>query len=288
MIILTNTTDSLQVVLSQNVTANQMQCYAAFRNTTSSTIIPSSRVVVTNNTTAVDVVQSPGSSTQRIVDFISIHNVDTLQNDVIVRFNDNGTTYILFETRLNVGEKLEYHDGKGFKVINSAGGQVTSIANSTNISSISTGTIYLPEDVSLTISGSTNVITLPIPKLSFPVIYDKVYTFKFNILYDVNSTTVGTRVGLEISNFQTNNICAIGLTPITSTTATTVDLNPVANIGNTTSNSSATTTENCTRIDGIFRSTFNGLVGVNAGHEVVSGATMVVKKGSMVHFQQLT
>lgn len=288
MLILTNTTDSIDIVLSQNVAANQMQCYAAFRDTTSTAITPSSRVIVTNNTTAVQIVQSPGASTQRIVDFLSVQNVDTSQNDVTIRFNDNGTTYVLFKTRLNPGDKIEYHEGKGFKVVNTFGSQVTYKESTSLNSNLTTGTIVLDEDVDVTITGSTSIIVLKIPKLAFPVQLGKMYAFKANILYDVNATTTGVRFNVDIIDTQTLDTSIMAITPITSTTVSTISLNSASFIGNTNSATSPATTENCARIDAMIKSNFDGTIGITAGHEAVSGATMIVKKGSMIHFQKLT
>ena len=49
MIILTQTTDSIKVYLKNAVATNQMQCYAAYRDSTSSAFAPSRNVATTNN-----------------------------------------------------------------------------------------------------------------------------------------------------------------------------------------------------------------------------------------------
>jgi hypothetical protein len=286
MIILTNTTDTVQVILSQSVAANQMQCYVSFRDTTSTTITPGSRVVNTNNTTAVDIVQAPGSLTQRIVDFISIQNIDTSQNDVTIRFNDNSTTYILFKTRLNIGDKIEYHDGKGFKVINSAGGQVAYKINDTVPSNLNRSTIYLPQDVNVTTSGTTFVSQLTIPGLEFPIIAQKWYAVTCNVIYDINATTIGARIGVALENLQTAEYSIMGIIGATTSSYIVNYLNNVAYVGNATSATSPFTTENCARIEGMFKATSNGMFRLGAGHELTG--TMTVKKGSMIHFTQIT
>jgi hypothetical protein len=286
MIILTNTTDTVQVILSQSVAANQMQCYVSFRDTTTSAITPGSRVVVTNNTTAVDVVQAPGASTQRIVDLISIHNVDTVQNDVTIRFNDNSTTYILFKARLNTGEKIEYHDGKGFKVINASGGQVAYKTSGSSLSNINRSTIYLPQDVNVTTTGTTSSTQAVIPGLEFPVIAQKWYLVTCNVLYDVNATTTGARINTVIENFQTNETSVMGIIGATTTTYVVNYLNNVAYIGNATSLNSAFTTENCARLEGMFKAVTDGMFRVGAGAELTG--TLTVKKGSMIYFTQIT
>ena len=281
MIILTSTTDNLQVVLGQTVGANQMQCYASFRDIASTTVTPGSRVVVTNNVTAVNVVEAPSASTQRVIDFITIYNSDTDQNDVTIRFNDNGTTYILFKTRLAVGDKIEYHEGKGFKVINSAGSQTTYKTFASSISNVNNGTVYLPLDLNLT--SSSGVLPLPITGLEFPIIINKFYEFKFNVLYDVDATTTGIKLNLSTESIH-SDYSAISIIGVTATSIYTSISSPDSPI-ETTSLTSAATTQNCARVEGNFRAGNNGVVKILASHD--SGGTLTIKKGSVVHFRQL-
>jgi hypothetical protein len=121
MLILTQTTDSLQVVLSASATI-EAQCFVSYRNTTSSAITPLRTVTNTNDTTAVTLVPAPSASNQRIVDYISIYNANSSSITPTVLFNDNGTTYPLFSATILPGEKIEYHEGAGFSVIGFNGG----------------------------------------------------------------------------------------------------------------------------------------------------------------------
>ncbi len=126
MIILNSTTDKIQIILASGVTANQLSCYAGYRDITITSFTPKRTITNTNNTTAVDLVPSPASSTQRVIDYISIYNKDSASSNVTVRFNDNGTTYNLIKVTIAPGEKIEYNDSDGFKVITNGGGQRTS------------------------------------------------------------------------------------------------------------------------------------------------------------------
>lgn len=281
MIILTSTTDSIQILLGQTITTNQMQCYVSFRDTTASAITPGSRVVVTNSTTAVDLVQAPASSTQRIVDFLTVQNVDTVQNDVTIRFNDNGTTYTLFKTRLGVGDKIEYHEGKGFRVINSSGAQAAYKSFASSISNIANGTVYLPIDLDLT--SSLGVYPTPITGLEFPIILGKTYEFTFFILYDVNATTTGVKWNLSTESIHTD-YAALSLSGSTATTIFPTFSSPDFLL-DVTSNTTPATTQNCARVEGNLRAGNNGVVKVLASHD--SGGTLTIKKGSVVHFRQL-
>ena len=114
------------------------------------------------------------------------------------------------------------------------------------------------------------------------------YSIKFNILYDVDATTTGTRINVDIGNFQSSGISFMGIIPVTSSTVLINYLQHAAYIGNNSSSTTPTTPENCSRIEGMIRAPNTGVVRLVAGHEAVAGATMIIKKGSMVHYQQLT
>lgn len=281
MIILTSTTDTVQILLGQTITTNQMQCYVSFRDTTTSAITPGSRVVATNSTTTVDLVQAPASSTQRIVDFLTVQNVDTVQNDVTIRFNDNGTTYILFKIRLGVGDKIEYHEGKGFRVINSSGGQATFKSFGSSISNVNTGTVYLPADLSL--ASTSSVFPVPINGLEFPININKLYEFKFFILFDVDATTTGVKWNLSTESIH-EAYSGISITGVTASTIYSTFSSPDFPI-EITSVTTPATTQNCARIEGNLRGGANGVAKVLVSYDV--GGTVTIKKGSLVHFRQL-
>ena len=114
MIILSNTTDNLQVVLAGNVSANQLQCVSSWRDITTTAYTPGRTVINTNNTTDVNVVAAPAASTQRVVDLVNIYNNDTANATVTVKLDDNGTEYILWKGVISPMQTLSYVEGAGF------------------------------------------------------------------------------------------------------------------------------------------------------------------------------
>jgi len=116
MLILTEVTDKIQVVLGGAITTNQMQCKTSWRDITTTVYTPGRTVINTNNTTDVDIVGSPGASTQRVVDLINIYNNDTVSQTLTVKFDANGTEYILWKGVLTSGDLLFYQDGMGWNV----------------------------------------------------------------------------------------------------------------------------------------------------------------------------
>lgn len=114
MIILTETTDNLQVVLDGAVTTNQLQCVTSWRDITTTAYTPGRTVTVTNDTTDVNIVSAPAASTQRVVDMISIYNADTVPQTVTIKFDANGTEYILYRQTIANGEFIKYVEGSGW------------------------------------------------------------------------------------------------------------------------------------------------------------------------------
>jgi hypothetical protein len=147
MLILTQTTDTLQVKLSGTVTTAQAQCFVGYRNTTSSSITPLRTVTNTNNTTSVTLVSSPSASNQRVVDYLSIYNADTAAVTPTILFNDNGTVYELFSASIQPGEKIEYQEGNGFSVISLNGGVKQATEYGVQTTTVPWTTVVLSADV---------------------------------------------------------------------------------------------------------------------------------------------
>lgn len=116
MLILTETTDNLQVVLGGNVTTSQLQCISSWRDITTTAYTPGRTLSVTNNTTDVNVVPAPGASTQRVVDYLSVYNGDTADAVVTIKIDANGTEYILWKDTLSPGDVVRFIEGAGFNV----------------------------------------------------------------------------------------------------------------------------------------------------------------------------
>ena len=115
MIVLSQTTDKIQIVLSGAVATNEAQCVASWRDITATRTYTAGRSVAnTNGSTDVDLIASPATSTQRVIDFISVYNNDSASVTVTVKYDANGTDYILWKGALAAGARLEYEDGKGW------------------------------------------------------------------------------------------------------------------------------------------------------------------------------
>jgi hypothetical protein len=115
--ILDTTKKSLEILLGGVVTTNQLPITVSWVDVTDTAFTPSSYHTISNSTSAVNIVYSPGSpGTRRVIKTMFIYNADTVASVVTVRLNDNATTRILVSRSLAAGETLQYTDSKGFEI----------------------------------------------------------------------------------------------------------------------------------------------------------------------------
>jgi len=191
MLILSTTTDSLEVILAGAITTNQLDCVASYRETTTTTFAPLTADASTNNTTAVTLVSAPSASTQRVIDEVSIFNGDTSSETVTVRLNRNGTFRTLFLATLAPNEKIQYSDKNGWQVYSTSGALKNSINQGNNTTGSGLNTVVLGADV---INNNAVANTMQdVTGLSFPVTAGKSYRFYFLSRYDAAATTTGSR-----------------------------------------------------------------------------------------------
>lgn len=126
MLILDATTKSLQFKLSGTITTNQLPFSASYIDSTGTSTTPGEQDGVSNNTTAVTVVGSPASSTQRLVKSITIQNADTAAATVTIIYNNNSTLRNIIVATLAVGDQLIYEDGNGWLSLDKNGNLKTS------------------------------------------------------------------------------------------------------------------------------------------------------------------
>jgi hypothetical protein len=284
MIILTEVTDKIQVVLGGAITANQLQCAAFWRDVTTTTYVPGRTLVNTNNTTDVDVVGSPGSSTQRIVDFLSVYNRDTVNATVTVKLDANGTEYILWKGILATGEMLQYNDKNGFTTTTIAGAIKQSQMWGTNNATVNAiNTTVLATDV-INNNAVANTIA-GVTGLSFPVVAGKMYWFEFNIFYTAAIATTGSRWTLNgpvaTALCYTSEYSLAAITTTRNANNLSYDLPAASNA------TSSSTGSNQAIIYGFIIPSANGTLIARFASEVLSSA-ITAKIGSMVRWQQVT
>jgi hypothetical protein len=284
MIILSEITDNLQIVLSGSVTTNQLQCFTSWRDRTSTTFVAGRTVAVTNNTTDVNLAAAPASSTQRVIDYISVYNNDTVNATVTIKLDANGTEYILFKTTLATGEKIEYHEGQGFKVIANSGAVKQSINQGNNTIGSALTAVVLGSDVTNN-NAVANTIA-DVTGLSASFLANKTYYFKFVINYTAAATTTGSRWGVNASAGTAANLSMTSEYSLTTTT-TTRNANVQAFDSPAASNAtSAATGNNMCIMEGYFKPSADCTFIARFASEVANSA-IVAKAGSVLYYQQL-
>lgn len=113
--ILTSTSEILQVVLSNTVETRQMDFYCSYNNITSTTLTPVKNQGTTNNSTVVTLIPVPGSSQQNQLRHLSVYNCDTSGNTVTIQFSGASGTRVLLTTFLFVGESIQFTPSDGWK-----------------------------------------------------------------------------------------------------------------------------------------------------------------------------
>jgi len=279
MLILTETTDNLQVVLNGAITTNQMRCMACWRDITTSAFTPGRTVTDTNNTTDVNVVASPAASTQRVVDYLSIYNADTVAGIVTVKFDANGTEYILFKCTLSTGERLDYAEGQGFNVYNAQGQK--KILNSTGaVVNTDDNIVVLGSDVT-----NNNVVANTIQDvtgLSFSVVSGNTYKFYFFIPYTAAASTTGSRWSVSGPSFTSLYYRAdYTLTTSTATISVQTGYDLPA-----TSNATSVVLGNTAEIVGVITPSADGTVIARFASEI-SLSAITAKAGAYVNYQQV-
>lgn len=280
MIVLTNTTDKIQITLGDTPTT-QAPCLANYRDITTTAYTPARTVLQTNSTTAVDIVPAPASSTQRVVDYISVFNVDSASHTVTVRFNDNGTSYVLFRATLDTNEKLEYQEGKGWSVFTNAGSVKTSLNQGTTPASSTLNAVVLSSDVTNN-NGTANTMQ-DVTGLSFAVNSGSTYYFRGVITYDSALATTGSRWSINGPTFT-----RLGYESFYPTSATAQAINYAAayDLPLAANASSFGTSGNTAIIEGFITPSANGTVVIRFASEV-SGSAIIAKAGSLLFWQQV-
>lgn len=280
MIILTQTTDKIQVILSGAITTNQLQCFASYRDTTTTSITPGRNALVTNNTTAVNLVDSPASSTQRSVEYLNVYNSDTVSATVTILFNDNGTTYELYTGTILPSEKIEYHANSGFIILDQFGSSKTSITYQPIPLVDGYSTVILGSDY--TNSNAVANTLEDITGYSFSVLNNKTYWFRFQYIIVPSIATTGHRVTINGPTFND-----LGYNTMLIASAASVSITWNNAYGSpATSNATTPSSGGTGFIEGIIRPSADGTLQARLASEV-AGSGVTIKAGSVILYKQL-
>lgn len=120
MILLASTGDLIQVISGQAVST--ITVHASFVDYNGTTATPTRTNTLITTATTTTVVASPGSSIQRNVKALVIHNSHATSSCAItVQHTDSSNVVLLMTYTLLAGETIQYYDTLGFEVLDASG-----------------------------------------------------------------------------------------------------------------------------------------------------------------------
>ena len=282
MIILTTTTDALQVKLNGAITTNELPIIAMYRDMSDSEFTAGRSLNTTNGATDVSFVPAPAASTQRIIDFICITNTDTVSHVVTIKYDANGTEYTLKELSLGVGESIEYNNDYGWKVYGNNGAVKTSLNQGTSPANSTLNVVIQPTDV-VNNNAVANTIQ-DVTGLSFPVVAGNRYYFKFVIDFTSAINTTGSR--WAVSGPSLTRLTMVSNYTLAATTQT-LNSGVAAYDTPAASNATSIVAGNIAIMEGYIQCSASGNVIARFASEI-SGSAITAKAGSMVQWLQIS
>jgi hypothetical protein len=114
MLLLTSTSDELQLVTAE---ARDVDVHASYMDYNGTTVTPGRKNTAITTAATTVIVSSPGSSVQRNVKTLHIRNKDSDPATITVVHDDGTTPVELFSVVLQTGEELQYVDELGFLML---------------------------------------------------------------------------------------------------------------------------------------------------------------------------
>lgn len=278
MLILAAATDAIEVVLGANPTTNA-DFFASWRDIDATTFVPGNAAGASNGTTTVDLVTGPGSGFYRVIDYISLLNRDAGAITVTLKFDANGTERQLLVVTIASGERIEYVDGQGFRVLANNGSIKHGLVQGTNPVPTGIQMVSLGADV-VNNNGTANTIA-DVTGLSFPVTSGQRYWFRFCIHYNAAATSTGSRWSINgPTTTDLNFESGYSLTTTTRTVNTGLSAYDTPAGANATS---AATGSNIAIIEGFILPSENGNVIARFASEI-SASAITALRGSIVEY----
>ena len=278
MLVLTDA-DHVDVDLTSSVTTNQLPCFVSYRDIDNTTYSADNHALLTNNTTQVVLAAAPASGKKRVIDYISVFNSDTTAKTVEIKVNMGGTDFIVAKATLGVGEKLEYADGAGFRVLTVDSAMKNSLNQGVNSPITGLQRAVLGADVTNN-NGTANTIA-DVTGLAVALTAGVRISFCFVVRYTAAATTTGSR--WSISHPGATELTYRSEYSLTTTSRTFNEGLTAADVPAASNASSAATAGNLAIVEGIILPSASGNLQLRFASEIASSA-IVAKAGSYVDY----
>lgn len=201
--LLDSTTDNLEIILDKDITTSQLNFAVFFNEYTSTGVTPTKNFGTTNSTTAVNLISSPSSGTQRQLRWCSISNTDTVDVGVKIRFNDNGSFRNVLYVFLRVGESIQYSEEMGWRVYTLNGEEKISGYNNIPPS------VRFPSYIGINSTVSTTSLTNTNCNIQYLGRVERPFT-SIKIRYRVTTAFTGTVTWAEMAIYKGNISLGVG------------------------------------------------------------------------------
>jgi hypothetical protein len=282
MVILNEITDSLKIKLSNPTSSNPLEVYicCSKNNSSGSKFSKYPKVIASGTNTLI----APPLVDENIVcSYLTVFNADVNSSEIRIFSDDGVNTITHFKGVLNSGEKAEFSSEYGWKVISNAGSIKHSISQGSSPVTSNKQIIILSSDV-INNNAVANTIQ-PVTGLSFSVLANKVYWFKFTIDYTAQVNTTGSRWSITGPSF--SRLSYYSEYSLAATTKTFNEGLSAYNLPAAANTGTPTTVGATSIVEGFVTPTVNGTIQLVFASEVSSSA-IVAKVGSMCEYLQLT
>lgn len=284
MLVLSNTTDKIEITLSATVSSFPIYCMSSWRDRTSTTFEAGRTLATASNISSVDITGSPVASTQRIIDHISVYNNDISSNTVTIKYDANGTEYTLFTALLYTGYCLLYNENDGWKVMDSGGQEIKVVHRTYQENSEMPVTNYVLTTNPVNNNAVANTIQ-DVTGFSFSVTSGNTYYFRYYMRYNSAATTTGSRwsITAPATTFLSYR-SEYSLTTTSKTINEGLSANDLPAASNTTS---ASTGANFAMVEGFINPSANGFVQARFASEVANSAITAIAGCQLEYIQVL-
>lgn len=260
MILLTATTDSLELVTDSAAT---LDAHVSWMDYSGTTVTPGRTNTAIASATTTAILAAPAGSTQRNAKTLHARNRHaTLAATVTLNFNQNATLFELYKIVLNPGDSLEYVEGIGFFTLAAAAKLNAKLRVASDVINATTS---FADVTGLTVALKSG----------------KHYNFEAHLFHVNDASTTGSRFGYNIGAAPTVSIVGTIDTVTPSVTASAHSAGVItARDTAATAQTTGSTSQRLAILSGWIQPSADGTFAIRCASEIAVAAGLTVKAGS--------